>query len=57
MTEVLLANPTLQGAIFDLPAVEAGADKYLAEAGVQDRAKFIGGSFFEFITPGRIASS
>lgn len=52
MTEVLLANPTLQGAIFDLAAVEAGADKYLLEAGVSDRARFIGGSFFDHVAPG-----
>jgi hypothetical protein len=52
LTEVLLANPTLQGAIFDLLAVELGADKYLAEAGLHGRVRFIGGSFFEFVAPG-----
>lgn len=52
LTEVLLANPDLRGAIFDLPAVEPGSDLYLKEAGVKDRARFIGGSFFESVAPG-----
>ncbi len=51
ITEVLLANPGLAGAIYDLPALDAGAATYLSAAGVADRVRYIGGSFFESVSP------
>ncbi len=51
LSEVLLANPGLSGAIYDLPALEGGAMAYLAGAGVADRMRYIGGSFFENVAP------
>lgn len=51
LTEVLLANPGLSGAIYDLPALEGGARAYLTAAGVADRVRYIGGSFFESVAP------
>ncbi len=52
LTEVLLAHPNVQGAIYDLPAVEAGAVNYLSEAGLRDRVRYMPGSFFENVAPG-----
>lgn len=44
---VLQAYPTLQGVLFDLPQVVATVAPLLRQAGVADRCKPIGGSFFE----------
>ncbi|MGD9810859.1 MAG: methyltransferase [Sphingobium sp.] len=52
LAEVLLANPGISGAIYDLSAVEGGANAYLANVGVGDQARFIGGSFFENVVEG-----
>ena len=38
--------------MFDLPYLEEGAVAYLRQAGVGDRAGFIGGSFFEAVPSG-----
>jgi len=42
----LRANPTLQGIVFDLPEVAARATAALAEAGLADRCRAVGGDFF-----------
>ncbi len=52
LSELLAAHPGQTGAVFDLPYLEEGAVAYLRQAGVGDRAGFIGGSFFEAVPPG-----
>jgi hypothetical protein len=49
---ILKANLGLRGEVYDLPALAAGAGAYLAAAGVADRARFVGGSFFDEVPPG-----
>jgi SAM-dependent methyltransferase len=46
LAEILRAYPAVQGLIFDLDLIAAGARRYLEEAGVGDRADFLAGSFF-----------
>lgn len=52
LASILKANPHLQGTLFDLPAVVAGADQLLQQEGVADRCETVGGSFFEAIPAG-----
>jgi hypothetical protein len=47
--ELLKAHPHQAGAVCDLPFLKDGAEGYLANAGVADRAAFIGGSFFDAV--------
>jgi O-methyltransferase domain len=49
---VLEANPGLEGAVFDVPAVAEAADDHLRERGLADRCVAIGGSFFESLPAG-----
>ncbi len=50
---VLLGKfPAMSGAICDLSYLEEGAKRYLARAGVEARASFIGGDFFESVPAG-----
>jgi hypothetical protein len=44
--QIALANPHLTGIGFDLPEVGPVFEDYVAENGLGDRLKFIGGSFF-----------
>ena len=50
--ELLRAHPAQTGAVFDLAYLQEGATAYLAAAGVADRARFLGGSFFEEVPGG-----
>ncbi len=50
--ELLKAHPSQTGAVFDLPFLKDGAGAYLRDAGVQARAEFLGGSFFEAVPAG-----
>lgn len=43
---ILKENPSLNGVLFDLPHVVAGAEHLLTVAGVGDRCQIVGGSFF-----------
>jgi SAM-dependent methyltransferase len=52
LATLLQANPGLRGEVFDLAALKDGALAYLAEAGVGDRAGFIGGDFFAAVPAG-----
>ena len=52
LAELLKAHPHQTGAVFDLPFLEPGAADYLRRAGVADRARFIGGNFFEAVSGG-----
>jgi O-methyltransferase domain/Dimerisation domain len=47
LATLLAAYPTLQGVLFDLPHVVSGADEVLGAAGVADRCRVVGGSFFD----------
>lgn len=49
---LLSACPSLQGVLFDQPAVVADAPKVFADAGVSARARWIGGDFFSELPPG-----
>jgi hypothetical protein len=49
---LLAAYPELEGVLFDQPHVVAGANDVLSEAGVADRCRVIGGSFFDGIPEG-----
>jgi hypothetical protein len=51
LAEVLTANPTARGVLYDLPAVVADP-RLLVAAGVRERAEAVGGDFFEFLPPG-----
>jgi len=50
--ELLKAHPGQTGAVCDLPFLQDGAEGYLRNAGVGDRARFLGGSFFEAVPQG-----
>jgi hypothetical protein len=50
LAAILKANPTLQGALFDLPAVVKGAKDALA--GAQNRAELVAGDFFASVPSG-----
>jgi SAM-dependent methyltransferase len=49
LTALLQAHPHQSGVVFDLPFLQDGAQRYLTQAGVQQRARFVGGSFFEAV--------
>jgi hypothetical protein len=52
LAEILAACPSLQGSVYDLAGIEAGARRYLDERGIGDRARFIPGSFFDNVAGG-----
>lgn len=52
LIEILRANPALSGSVYDLEAIATGARRYLDEAGLDGRARFTGGSFFETVPAG-----
>ncbi|MDI5979011.1 methyltransferase [Amycolatopsis magusensis] len=47
LSEVLRRHDHLQGAVLDLPPVEPETKQALADAGLAERAQFVGGSFFD----------
>lgn len=47
LATILARNPKMQGILFDLPHVVAGAPPLLREHGVEDRVRVQGGSFLE----------
>lgn len=49
---LLTRFPALTGTLFDLPQVVAEAPRVLAAAGVADRARVVGGSFFDAVPGG-----
>ena len=51
LAEILAANPTLRGVLFDQPRVVEGA-RLLERAGVAERCEVVGGSFFEAVPAG-----
>ncbi len=52
LADVLAAHPDLQGVLFDQPHVVSGAPALLERAGVADRCRVVGGSFFESVPDG-----
>jgi hypothetical protein len=52
LASLLQSYPEARGDVFDLAALEPGALAYLAEAGVGDRAGFVGGDFFDAVPAG-----
>ena len=52
LAEFLKANPALNGVLFDLPEVIAGAGEMLEKEGVRARVTTAGGDFFETVPAG-----
>ena len=52
IASVLIANPQLNGVLFDLPQVTNYSSKLLCEEGVADRCEIVSGDFFLSIPPG-----
>lgn len=52
LAAILAAHPRVQGVLFDQPHVVEGAPALLESAGVADRCRVVGGSFFEEVPPG-----
>ena len=49
---ILAAHPQVQGVLFDQPHVVSAAAPLLARAGVADRCRTVGGSFFDSVPEG-----
>lgn len=52
LSTILAANSHLQGVLFDLPTVVAGADEEISHAEVIDRCKVVSGDFFDSVPEG-----
>jgi hypothetical protein len=52
LATILQRFPSLEGVLFDLPEVIAGATNTLATYGLDDRCKMIGGDFFQAVPAG-----
>jgi hypothetical protein len=52
LTTILVENPAMQGILYDMPQVVAGAAPNLARAGVAERCQTIGGDFFISVPAG-----
>lgn len=52
LTEILEANPSLRGVLFDLPHVIEGARENVAKTNAADRVEFVSGDFFVSIPGG-----
>jgi hypothetical protein len=52
LAAILRGHPHLQGTLFELPAVAAGAGAALAAAGVMDRCEVVAGDFFRGVPAG-----
>ncbi len=49
---LLEAHPSLEATIFDLPDVQPLAEERIAALGLEDRCRFVAGSFFDDALPG-----
>lgn len=47
LSQILKANPTLKGVLFDVPPVVANAPALLEKEGVRNRVETVGGDFFK----------
>jgi SAM-dependent methyltransferase len=52
LAELLRAHPHLRGTLLDLPSFAKAAEATFAAKGVGDRARAVGGSFFDPLPPG-----
>jgi SAM-dependent methyltransferase len=52
LAAILRAHPRVNGVLFDLPHVAAGAKQRLEAAGLAARAEVVGGDFFESVPAG-----
>jgi ubiquinone/menaquinone biosynthesis C-methylase UbiE len=52
LSNVLQANPTTRGVLFDLPHVIAEAGPFFEQAGCADRCEFVSGDFFQSVPEG-----
>jgi AraC-like DNA-binding protein len=52
LAAILGRHPTIRGILFDQPHVVGGAQARLAEAGVQDRCRVVGGDMFDQVPAG-----
>ncbi|HYP49990.1 MAG TPA: methyltransferase [Pyrinomonadaceae bacterium] len=52
LSAFLKANPNLNGVLFDLPEVVAGAPALLEKEGVAERGETVSGDFFQAVPPG-----
>jgi predicted transcriptional regulator len=52
LSQVLKANPTMKGILFDMQQVVAGADALLEREGVLDRVEKVAGDFFASVPAG-----
>jgi hypothetical protein len=52
LAALLKRFPAMQGVLFDLPHVVAGADEVLEHAGVAERCRVVAGSFFDGVPDG-----
>ncbi|MDP9860915.1 MULTISPECIES: methyltransferase [Streptosporangium] len=52
LAAVLKANSDIQGVLFDLEQVIPGAREFFAEAGLEDRCKYLSGDFFSSVPAG-----
>jgi C-methyltransferase len=55
LSAILAATPNVQGVLYDLPEVVAGASPLLKQRGIEDRVRIEGGSFFESVPAGGAA--
>lgn len=49
LTEILAANPHLQGVLFDVPTVVTGVSEEISNTEIADRCKVVGGDFFDSV--------
>jgi len=52
LAAILQTYPAMRGILFDMPSLMPGAQKYLAEQGVDGRSSFVGGDFFASVPEG-----
>lgn len=52
MTEILKANPSMEGIIMDVPSVIRKTSETIRQRGIEDRCQAIGGDFFQSIPSG-----
>ena len=52
LAEILKANPTMRGVLFDLPQAFEGGQNLIAQAGLRDRCEVVPGDFFVSVPAG-----
>ena len=52
LTDILEANPSTRGILFDMPQVIEGARENVAKTNAADRVEFVSGDFFESVPAG-----